>query len=118
MLAVALYTEAMIPPRRIKPSVPAPLTVGQALRASNQLAHLGELMAGSRARLECIKAAVPRSLHGALLPGPLDAEGWSLLARNASAAAKLRQLKPHLELLLRERFGPAELLRIRVLGST
>ncbi len=116
MLAVAPYTEPMVQPRRVKPSVPAPLTVGQALRASNQLVHLGELMAGSRARLECVKAAVPRSLHGALLPGPLDAEGWSLLVRNAAAAAKLRQLKPHLELLLKERYGPEENLRIRVMA--
>ena len=105
-------------PRRFSPAVPAPLTVGQALRGSENLVRLSGLIAGSRARLECVRAAVPKSLQASLMAGPLDDEGWSLLVRNAAAAAKLRQLKPHLELLLTERFGPRCVLRIKVLSGT
>jgi hypothetical protein len=50
-----------------------------------------------------------------VLAGGTDEDGWTLLARNAAAAAKLRQMKPQLQMLLAERFGPGE-LRIKLLG--
>lgn len=104
-------------PRRFTPAVPAPLTMAQALNANQGLVRLNEMVAGSRARLQTVMAAVPRSLQGALMAGPLDESGWTLLVRNAAAAAKLRQLQPHLELLLAERFGAGQTLRVKVLGS-
>ena len=45
---------------------------------------------------------------------PLN-ESRAAQARNAAAAAKLRQMKPQLQMLLAERFGPGE-LRIKLLG--
>lgn len=101
-------------PRRFTPAVPAPLTMSQALGAHQGLVRLNELAAGSRERLKTVMAAVPKSLQGALMAGPLDDQGWTLLVRNAAAAAKLRQLQPHLEILLAERYGPST-LRVKLL---
>lgn len=46
--------------------------------------------------------------------GPLDAEGWSLLAANPAVAAKLRQLQPRLDAALADSGWPALALRIKV----
>jgi hypothetical protein len=60
----------------------------------------------------------PADLTGALLayvkPGPVDGEGWSLLAANASVAAKLRQLKPRFEDMLRDAGWSMTSVRIKV----
>ncbi len=50
-------------------------------------------------------------------PGPVDAEGWSLLAANASVAAKLRHLQPRLEQALRDGGWPVPLVRIKVVSG-
>jgi hypothetical protein len=47
-------------------------------------------------------------------PGPVDEEGWSLLAANAAVAAKLRQIKPRLETILQERGWQVSSIRIKV----
>ena len=74
------------------------------------------MAAAAQARLEVVKLGIPRPLHAAVLAGGVDDTGWTLLARNAAAAAKLRMLKPHLQLLLQERFGTGE-LRIKLLAA-
>lgn len=110
----------MNPPRylspRVRPVVPPAQALGETLRGDAQLRQLASLAAAGQARLEVVKLAIPKSLHAAVLAGGVDEQGWTLLARNAAAAAKLRMLKPHLQLLLQERFGPGE-LRLKLLGS-
>ncbi|MBH9553252.1 hypothetical protein [Inhella gelatinilytica] len=108
----------MRPSRPTPPAVPAPLSVQQALRASDPLRELGRRMAASRDCLECVKVAIPPSLRGVVQAGPVDESGWTLLVQNAAAAAKLRQLKPHLDLLLAERMGAGIALRIKVLTQS
>jgi hypothetical protein len=49
-------------------------------------------------------------------PGPVDDKGWTLIAANASVAAKLRQLQPRLEDELLERGWQVSAIRIRVQG--
>ena len=56
----------------------------------------------------------PGALARHVRPGPIDEEGWSLLVANAAVAAKLRQIKPHLEGLLREQGWQVSSIRIRV----
>jgi hypothetical protein len=63
---------------------------------------LREALRDSGARFDAVRPAIPRTLLAHVKPGPVDAEGWSLLAANASVAATLRQLVPRLEELLRE----------------
>jgi len=40
--------------------------------------------------------------------------GWSLLAANAAVAAKLRQLQPRLEEIVREKGWPVSMIRVKV----
>ena len=46
-------------------------------------------MRDSNARFETIRPALPSLLAAHVKPGPVDPEGWSLLAANGSVAAKL-----------------------------
>lgn len=100
-----------LPPRLQRPSIPAPTPVAQALRDHAALARLGERLEGSRRRLRLIAPALPGPLMNSLQAGPLDEEGWTLLAANAAVAAKVRQLLPRLEALLAQAGLPG---RIRV----
>lgn len=95
--------------RRSAPSVPAALPVRQALADHPGLAHLTSLARASQDRLTTVKKAIPMHLHGALVAGAVDAEGWTLLVTHAAAAAKLRQLQPQLQALLQARHGPGVL---------
>ncbi|MGQ3051710.1 MAG: hypothetical protein ACT6S0_07995 [Roseateles sp.] len=98
-------------PKSVRASVPDPMPVAQALRAHAGLAQLGERLEASRRRLRIIAPALPGSLLASLQPGPLDEDGWSLLAANAAVAAKLRHLLPRLEALLAQAGLPG---RIRI----
>jgi hypothetical protein len=84
------------------PTTPNALSITEALHGSVPLARLREALRDSNARFEAVRPAIPRPLQAHVKPGPVDADGWSLLAANASVAAKLRQLAPRLEDLLRE----------------
>ena len=68
----------------------------------------------SNARFEAIRADLPAAMSAHVRPGPVDETGWSLLAANASVAAKLRQLQPHLEDILREQGWQVSAIRIKV----
>jgi len=94
--------------------VPDSLPVAEALRRSAPLARLRELLEDSESRLRTIRPLLPAALAAHVAPGPVDDEGWSLLAANAAVAAKLRQLKPRLEAELRERGWQVSAIRIHV----
>jgi len=100
-----------LPPKVPRASIPAPTPVAQVLREHASLARLGERLEDSRRRLRLIAPALPGNLAASLQAGPLDEDGWSLLAANAAVAAKLRQLLPRLEALLAQQGLPG---RIRV----
>ena len=78
------------------------------------MARLRQLMQDSNARFAAILAGLPPALAAHVKPGPVDETGWSLLAANASVAAKLRQLQPRLEELLRERGWQVSAIRVKV----
>ena len=88
--------------------------MAEALRRSEPLALLAQRLRESQARFEAIGPALPEALRAQIRPGPVDEEGWSLLAANGSVAAKLRQLKPRLEALLVARGWQASPIRIKV----
>lgn len=81
---------------------PDAVRLQSALQHSEPLVRLRALLQESQARYATIRPALPGSLAEHLSPGPVDETGWSLLARNASVAAKVRQLQPRLEALLLE----------------
>jgi hypothetical protein len=114
------YTGAMssppryLAPKRVRPSIPSPTPVAEALRAHEGLSQLNARLEASRRRLRIIAPALPGNLLASLQPGPLDEEGWSLLAANAAVAAKLRHLLPRLEALLAQAGLPGQ-IRVKLL---
>ncbi|MEY4561419.1 MAG: hypothetical protein RLZZ618_696 [Pseudomonadota bacterium] len=86
----------------------------EALGRSAPLAKLQQLLRDSRARFEDIRSCLPTTLAMHIQPGPVDDEGWSLIAANASVAAKLRQLQPRLEETLKARGWQVTSIRIKV----
>lgn len=101
-----------LPPPRL---VPEPLGISQALAQSEGLIRLGWLMRESTRRLQLVEPALPPLLRRAVQAGPVDEEGWSLLASNAAVAAKLRHFQPRLEALLKEAGVQPPTVRIRLL---
>ena len=89
-------------------------TIGDALRQSAPLVRLRALIDESNARYAAIRPALPAPLAQHVRPGPVDENGWSLLAANAAVGAKLRQLQPHLEELLRQGGWAEVTIRIKV----
>ena len=79
------------------PVTPDAVDIASALEGSEPLARLRAALQESHARYEVIRAVLPAELARHVRPGPLDAEGWSLLAANAGVAAKVRHLKPVIE---------------------
>ena len=99
---------------RPPPVTPDALRIEQALQQSAPLARLQSLMRDSKARFDAIRPGLPEALAPHIRPGPVDETGWSLLAANASVAAKLRQLQPRLEAVLKERGWEVSAIRIKV----
>ncbi len=100
--------------RKPAPSTPSALGIAEALRASAPLARLGERLRRSNDYLRAVGPALPAGLAAHVRAGPVDDEGWSLLCANASVAAKLRQLVPHLEQRLRDGGHAVAAIRIKV----
>jgi hypothetical protein len=100
-----------MPPRK-----PASTTVplGSALEGSEPLARLMARLRQSRSCFEAVKAALPPALATQVQAGGYDEGEWTLLAGNGAVAAKLRQLQPRLEEVLREHGHAGVALRIRV----
>lgn len=96
------------------PLTPNALPLRDALRDCAPLALLQQRLRESNARFDSVRAALPPALALHVFPGPLDAEGWTLLAANTAVAAKLRQLQPRMEAALRDAGWPAGTLRIKV----
>jgi hypothetical protein len=90
------------------------MQLAQALQRSEPLVRLGQLLRDSAARFDAIRPCLPAALAPHVKPGPVDELGWSLLAANASVAAKLRQLQPRLEEVLRERGWQVSAIRVKV----
>lgn len=93
---------------------PAALPIGEALAQSAPLARLRELLRQSNACYAAIAPHLPAGLEQHVRPGPVSDDGWTLMAANASVAAKLRQLLPRLEVELKNRGLQASAIRIRI----
>ena len=96
---------------------PNALRIEQAIAQSVPLARLQQRIHESKLRFEAIRAYLPAALAMHVRPGPLDELGWSLLAANASVAAKLRQLLPRFETALREGGCEVSAIRVKVQSS-
>lgn len=102
------------PSSKPQPTVPDSLPIAAALEKSAPLTVLRMRLQDSNARLAAIQDHLPASLAPHVKAGPVDDDGWSLLAANASVAAKLRQLLPRLEEVLSQRGWQVSAIRIKV----
>lgn len=97
-----------------KPSVPDVPGVTVALMRNPPLVSLLQRLEASKKCLEAVRAILPAALADHVKSGPLDEDGWTLLAANSAVSAKLRQLQPHLMEALREKGLKVNAIRVRV----
>jgi hypothetical protein len=100
--------------RRANPTPVVAQPIAEALRSSGPLGRLAERMRQSNAALAAVRPLLPAALAAHVRAGPIDEAGWSLLCANAGVAAKLRQLVPRLEQLLRENGLAVASIRVKV----
>jgi hypothetical protein len=91
-----------------------PVTLQQAAQDSPTLARLAELARDSSERLKAVELLIPDALRSAVRAGPIDGPAWCLLVDNNAAAAKLRQVLPALQALLRNRGWEVNSIRLKV----
>ena len=96
------------------PAVPAPRSLADAIEHHDGLSALARRLAQSDARWAAVRAQLPETLREHLRPGPIDDEGWTVLASNAAVAAKLRHLLPHLQSALGAQGWPEIAIRVRI----
>ena len=95
-------------------SLPSALPISDALAQSAPLAHLRSLLRMSAENFASIRAVLPPALLPHVKPGPVDSDGWTVLADNVAVSAKLRQLLPRFEAALLQRDGKRTAIRVRV----
>jgi hypothetical protein len=95
-------------------SVPLGLPLARALDQNASLSDLARRVARSNERYAAISVHLPQTMRDLVRPGPIDDEGWSLLASNAAVAAKLRHLLPRLADTLREQGWPELPIRVHI----
>jgi hypothetical protein len=88
-----------------------------ALDNSEPLNSLLQRLRASQARHAAIEPLLPATLRPHVRAGALDEAAWMLLADNAAAAAKLRQMAPQLQAALAAAGWAAPPLRIKVSPS-
>ncbi|MEW6706859.1 MAG: hypothetical protein AB1430_18590 [Pseudomonadota bacterium] len=94
-----------------------PLPIRDAMDQSAPLAQLFRRLQESNARFATVRAQLPAALQAQVKPGPVDEQGWTLIAPHAAAAAKLRHLAPLLQQALAREGWPALAIRVKIGGS-
>ena len=93
---------------------PLSVPIARSLAADDGLASLLARVRASQARLDAVAEVFPPTLRAHVRAGPLDDEGWTILAANTAVAAKLRHLLPLLaEALLAKGWQPTA-IRVKV----
>jgi hypothetical protein len=86
----------------------------QALDRCEPLQRLRQRLAQSKAYMDATRPMLPPPLRASVIAGPIDADGWTMLAANPAVAAKLRQLLPRLEEVLRQQGFESSAIKVRV----
>ena len=90
------------------------ITLMQATQESPTLARLTQLSTESLARLKAIQPLIPTALQASVKAGPIDGPVWCLILDNTATAAKIRQLLPAIQSLLRVEGWEVNLIRLKV----
>jgi hypothetical protein len=84
------------------------------LTETSALASLAERLRESNARFEALRGVLPAALAAQLRPGPIDEQGWTLMASNQAVAAKMRHWLPRLDEVLLAKGWKATPIRVHV----
>jgi hypothetical protein len=112
-----MSTRRFRPSVAFKPMVPDVPPVTKVLSRPSPLASLMKRLKASQDCLEVVRTCLPPAMAPYVKAGPLDDEGWTLLAANSSVSAKLRQLQPRLIEALAEKGIKINAIRVRVQKS-
>ncbi len=94
------------------------ISLEQAAQSSPTLSLLVSQAREANARMKALEPLMPPSLRAHVQPGPIEGENWSLIVKNAAAAAKLRQLLPSFEAHLRTKGWNVARIQIKVLHAS
>ena len=94
--------------------VPLARPLGESLAGDDSLAGLLARVRASQARLDALADVLPGLLRQHLRAGPLDDDGWTILAANSAVASKLRHLLPTLAETLVAKGWQATAIRVKV----
>ena len=99
-----------------KPPTVVPLArpLGESLARDDSLSNLLARVRASQARLDALADVLPGLLRQHLRAGPLDDDGWTILAANSAVASKLRHLLPTLAETLVAKGWQATSIRVKV----
>jgi hypothetical protein len=133
MICIATLSGEMAPPKSQKPGaaptqrtsflaplpgrqsvVPLARPLVESLAGDDTLAGLMARIRASQARLDALADVLPGLLRQHLRAGPLDDDGWTILAANSAVASKLRHLLPTLAETLVAKGWQATSIRIKV----
>lgn len=109
------------PPRSFHGLAPLPSGtqgIDQALAGSQALGLLVQRMRESEARLAAVRPLLPPPMRAHVKAGPIDDEGWTLLASNTAVSAKLRQMLPTLVNRLQHSGFDARPVRVKLLSPS
>ena len=95
-------------------AVPLARPLGESLSGNDGLSSLLARVRASQARLDALADVLPGLLRQHLRAGPLDDDGWTILAANSAVASKLRHLLPTLEETLVAKGWQATSIRVKV----
>ena len=94
--------------------VPLARPLGESLARDDTLGSLLARVRASQARLDALADVLPGLLRQHLRAGPLDDDGWTILATNSAVASKLRHLLPTLAETLVAKGWQATAIRVKV----
>ena len=94
--------------------VPLARPLGESLARDDTLGSLLARVRASQARLDALADVLPGLLRQHLRAGPLDDDGWTILAANSAVASKLRHLLPTLAETLVAKGWQATSIRVKV----
>ena len=97
-----------------KPMVPDVPQVAKVMTRSNALSGLMQRLRLSQDCLAAIRMVLPPAMAPYVSAGPVDDEGWTLLAANSAVSAKLRQLQPRLMEALVRKGIKVNTIRVRI----
>ena len=88
--------------------------MASALDRCEPLGQLLRRLHESRAHYDTVAPLLPPMLRADVRAGPVDGDCWTLLAAHNPAAAKLRQMLPHLLQRLQEQGWQGTSIKVRV----